>query len=134
MSRHHNKQDCVELRRLALIDDTPKNTESFFIGRTLKWLNKNTNYAYVISFADPNHGHEGTIYKASNFVYDGLENSGNPRVLQYGDKQIHLRQMYQKKDGQYDTKALELQAAVKRGEAQVLKQERKHRFIYYLGR
>lgn len=132
MSRHHTKE-TIELRRLCLIDDTPRNTESYFIGKTLRWLGKNTSYSQVISFADPNHGHAGTIYKASNFKYEGLENNGNPRIVQYGEKQIHLRQMYQKKGGNYSEDALRIQALVKSGEAEVLKQERKHKYIYKLG-
>jgi hypothetical protein len=122
MSRHYNT-DVIELRRLALIDDTPRNSESFFIAKTLKWLDKNTNYVYVVSFADPNSGHEGTIYKASNFVYDGLENSSNPRALLVGDKKVHLRQLYQKTHGTYSPDALRLQALVKTGEAEIIKQE-----------
>lgn len=133
MSRHYGKE-VLELRRLCLIDDTPKNTESFFIARTLKWLEKNTKYSSVVSFADPNHGHQGVIYKASNFKYDGRESNGNPRILQYGDKQIHLRQLYQKRDGQYDARATELQAAVTSGEAEIIKQEKKHRYTYSLER
>lgn len=132
MSRHYDASETIELRRLCLIDDTPRNTESWFISRTLKWLGKNTKYTQVVSFADPNHGHAGTIYKASNFDYDGREDNGNPRVVQYGGKQIHLRQLYQKRGGQYDDKALELQAAVKEGRAEIVKQERKHRYLYYL--
>lgn len=128
---HHYSDDFVELRRLCLIDDTPKNSESFFIAKTLKWLDKNTGYSRVVSFADPNKGHEGTIYKASNFEYDGLEDSGNPRILVYGKKNIHIRQMYQKKAGVYSSDALRYQALVKSGEAKVVKQERKHRYVYY---
>ena len=130
MSRHHT-EDTIELRRLCLIDDTPRNTESFFIGKTLRWLAKNTEYSRVISFADPNHGHTGTIYKASNFDYEGLESNGNPRVVQHGDKQYHMRQYYQKKGDDYSVDALKLQALVKSGEAEVIKQERKHKYIYY---
>lgn len=132
MSRHFNKLTTIELRRLCLIDNTPKNTESYFIGQTLRWLGKYTNYDQVVSFADPNHGHSGTIYKASNFLYDGREKNGNPRIVQYGDKQIHLRQMYQKKSGSYSEDAKKIQEAVASGEAQVVKQEQKHRFIYKL--
>lgn len=132
MSRHQPK-DTIELRRLCLIDDTPRNTESWFIARTLKWLRANTDYSSVVSFADPNHGHLGTIYKASNFLYSGLEANGNPRVVQYGDKQYHMRQFYQKKAGQYSEDAVRLQEAVARGDAEVLKQERKHKFTYNLG-
>ena len=37
-----NEKDLIELRRLCCIDDTPKNTESYFIGFTLRWLQKNS--------------------------------------------------------------------------------------------
>lgn len=134
MSRHYNKLETIELRRLCLIDDTPKNTESYFIGQTLRWLGRYTDYKQVVSFADPNHGHAGTIYKASNFLYDGREKNGNPRIVQHGDKQIHLRQMYQKSGDSYSEDAKKIQAAVASGEAQVIKQEQKHRFIYSFDR
>ncbi len=41
------ENDLIELRRLCCIDDTPKNTESYFIGFTLRWLKKNTTYSKV---------------------------------------------------------------------------------------
>jgi hypothetical protein len=59
--------DLIELKRLCCIDNTLKNTESFFIGHTLRWLKKNTKIKTVISYADTTYSHEGTIYKASNF-------------------------------------------------------------------
>ena len=62
----------IELNRLCCIDDTPKNTESYFIGKTLRWLKRNSKYRVIISFADPNHGHEGIIYKATNFKHFGM--------------------------------------------------------------
>lgn len=132
MSRHYNASKTIELRRLCLVDDTPRNTESWFIARTLKWLQRNTDYDNVVSFADPNHGHAGTIYKASNFLYEGLEDNGNPRVVQYGDKQYHMRQFYQKKNGGYTDDAIRLQEAVALGKAEIIKQERKHRYNYQL--
>lgn len=132
MSRHQDK-DTIELRRLCLIDDTPRNTESWFIARTLKWLRANTTHTKVVSFADPNHGHLGTIYRASNFQYDGLEKNGNPRVVEYDGKQYHMRQYYAKEtNGDYQTHALRLQAAVRTGDAEIIKQERKHKYTYVL--
>ena len=129
-SRHLDKQGLIELRRLCLIDETLKNSESFFISKTLKYLKNNTDYSGVISFADPNHGHTGTIYKASNFKYDGEEKNGNPRVILYGDKEIQLRQYYDKKDGEYSKQALKWQELVKQGEAEIVNRQKKLRYIY----
>ena len=64
----------MELRRLCCIDETPKNTESYFIGRTLRWLRKNTGYKVVVSYADTHHGHEGTIYKDLTLSNDERQN------------------------------------------------------------
>ena len=44
--------DLIELRRLCCIDDTPKNTESYFIGKTLRWLKQNTEAEVIISYSD----------------------------------------------------------------------------------
>ena len=79
----------LELRRLACIDDTPKNAESFFVSKTLKWLKKNTDYRVVISYADPEHGHTGVIYKASNFKLVGRTSPGT--VIEFGGKRFHNR-------------------------------------------
>lgn len=80
---------CLELRRLCLIDDTPKNAESFFVSRTLKWLRKNTDWKFVVSYADPEQGHQGTIYKASNFKYEGTTAAGS--ALMVDGKMFHIR-------------------------------------------
>jgi len=126
-------ENILELRKLCLIDDTPKNTESFFIGKTLRYLKKNTEYDRIISYADPNMGHEGTIYKASNFEYKGMGKYWNELLL-YNDEVFHKRHMYQKRNGVYAKKSLELQRALKSGKAELLPQMPKHIYIYDLKR
>ena len=84
-----NPDRVLELRRLCLVDDTPKNAESFFVGHTLRWLSKNTDWEFVLSYADENQNHKGTIYKASNFEYIGLTQPGTS--LQVDGKLFHTR-------------------------------------------
>jgi hypothetical protein len=79
---------------LCCIDDTPTNTESYFIGKTLRWLKQNTDIEVIISYADLEQGHEGVIYKASNFHH--LGNNGGGRVLMVDGKMFHARSMNQK--------------------------------------
>jgi hypothetical protein len=62
------KINVMELNRLWIRDDTPKNTESFLIGNTVKMVNKEI----IVSFADTSHGHIGTVYQATNWIYTGL--------------------------------------------------------------
>lgn len=133
MSRNLD-QTSLELRRFCLIDETPKNTESYFLSRCLKWLARNTTIKQIITFADPNQGHQGTIYKATNFTFDGEEKNGNPRIIKLEDRTIHLRQAYQKKDGVYTSDAIAIQSAMLDGRAEVIKQEKKLRYLYDLRR
>ncbi len=63
--------DVLELTRLWLIDEAPKNSESFFIGKTFEWLRKNTNVKVLISYSDPMQNHLGIIYQATNWLYQG---------------------------------------------------------------
>lgn len=92
-----NPDKCIELRRLCCIDDTPKNTESFFIGRTLKWLRKHTDIELIISYADPMYGHAGTIYKATNFVHAGYTQEGIVIMVdgkKYHDRTLRMNKPY----------------------------------------
>ena len=84
----------IELNRLCCIDDTPKNTESFFIGKTLKWLKQNTKYRLVLSYADTAQGHEGIIYKATNFHNLGMTTPD--RVLIVDGEKYHSRMLTKK--------------------------------------
>lgn len=63
----HSKQ-VLELRRFVLLDKAPKNSESRFLGWTLRWLKRNMpDIAVVVAYSDPMFGHVGTIYQAANF-------------------------------------------------------------------
>jgi hypothetical protein len=70
------EQSVLELRRLVMIDECPKNSESRFIGYCLRYIKaNNTTVNTIVSYADPNYGHFGTIYRASNFKYIGMSAS-----------------------------------------------------------
>lgn len=122
----------IELRRLVLIDDKPKNTTSWFLARCIKWLKKNTDYNGIITYADPNEGHTGVIYRACNFTYLGRSLEPNPRIITDGKKKIHLRQVYQKRRGVYSVSAKLIQKKIKEGKFKFKKVEPKHRFYYPL--
>jgi hypothetical protein len=79
----------LELRRLCLIDSTPKNAESYFVSRTIKWLKQNTDWEFILSYADMEQGHTGVIYRASNFEYVGVTGVG--KTLEVDGKRFHIR-------------------------------------------
>ena len=127
--------DVIELRRLCCIDDTPKNTESYFIGRTLRWLKQNTEFKVVISYADAHYGHEGTIYKASNFEHIGM--TAKSRVIQFGDRTYHdktIRTYFVNKHGEKKLKpfAERVKNALENGDAQYEERPPKHIYRYKL--
>lgn len=59
--------DVIELNRLWVHDDMPRNTESWFVARALALLPPKI----VLSYADTAAGHMGYVYRAANFYYAG---------------------------------------------------------------
>lgn len=61
-----------ELARLFIFDSEPFNSETWFIAKSIRWVKKNRpKVEILISYADPSAGHQGIIYKASNWISDG---------------------------------------------------------------
>ncbi len=116
----------IELRRLCCIDDTPKNTESYFIGRTLRKI-KQLGYKRVLSLADPNFGHLGTIYQATNFKYLGRERGGGSRDIFINGEKMHSRTAFAK-FGASGKKGL--QKLFPDYKIEVKNKERKHIYLY----
>jgi len=109
------ESDVIELRRLCCIDDTPKNTESFFIGATLRWLKRNTTHKIVVSYADAEYGHTGTIYRASNFKLEGKR--AGARVILFRGKRYHDKSLRTKYKGALKPFAARIKVALETGEA-----------------
>ena len=125
-----SQEKIIELRRLCCIDETPKNTESYFIGRCLRWLKHNTKIEKIISYADPEYGHCGTIYKASNFEYLGLTSKG--RVIMWKGKKYHDKTIRTKYKGELKPFAKQVKKALENGEAYYKKTKGKHIYLKYL--
>jgi hypothetical protein len=119
---------CLELRRLCLIDETPKNAESYFVSRTIKWLKRNTEWKFIVSYADPEQGHEGVIYRAANFKYEGVTGEGSQLMVD-GEK-FHIRTLTML-DRPY---GVEINRRYKEGDenVKIVKTKPKHIFTYKL--
>lgn len=121
----------IELRRLCCVDDTLRNAESFFIGQTLKWLKKHTIVQVVVSYADENQQHKGTIYKASNFKYHGISKDG--KAIKFGDRIYHDKSPRTRDShGNYKPFAVRLQQAIASGAATYFTIKGKHLYTYNL--
>lgn len=65
------QDECVELVRIALTRH--KTPVSKIMSVAIKWLkSSNDGIKLVVSYADPDQGHYGGIYQATNWLYAGL--------------------------------------------------------------
>lgn len=80
----------ISLSRVALLPEEPTNAESLFIGAMLRSLNKAGRWVAAVTSADESQGHEGIIYKATNWRYLG-RTKPEPRWLDANGKQVSRR-------------------------------------------
>lgn len=109
--RHEKKyQNCIDIRRMACLDEAPCNSESWFLSQIIKWCASNTKYDYVLSYSDKTVGHSGTIYKAANFRNIG--ETTPTKYVEWNGKTYHPRSLSIERPYSYN-----LRDAVKIGEA-----------------
>ena len=86
-------ENVIELNRLWVADDLPRNSESWFISRALALLPPKI----VLSYADTAAGHMGYVYRASNFHYAGWTDMDRktPR-FDYITPGMHTRDAFRK--------------------------------------
>ena len=66
------QKELKELTRFAIHPSyQKKNFASWFLSRCIKSLKQDKTIKCLLTFADTTQEHDGTIYKASNWVYDG---------------------------------------------------------------
>lgn len=65
--------ELLELTRLCIHPKyRKKNLGSYLLSKSIKWITNNCKSPKaIITFADTTLGHQGTVYKASNFQFDG---------------------------------------------------------------
>lgn len=124
--------ELTELRRLVCIDETPKNTESYFIGKTIRWLRDNTRIKKIISYADKTYNHQGIIYQATNFKKVGETSPG--RVIIYRGKRYHDKTIRTKYNGNLKPFAMEIKRALENGIAHYVKTKPKNIYVYEIYR
>lgn len=116
--------NVIEISRLVLLDEAPRNAESWFISRALKWLIRKGEYNGVLAYADPYYGHTGVVYQASNFSYSGMTHNSCPVI--WNGRLYHRRAM----NGPSQT-AAKLRQAINNGEARFSNRPGKRIYLYY---
>lgn len=129
------KVPTYELNRLVVNDGMEKNTLSYFVAQTLKLLPKPI---CLVSYADPNNGHHGFIYQATNWIYTGVAESGGKSfdwIL--NGKYLHGRNMTTEyvKDlcGKSYDASKNLYENFENIGGEIKSQEGKHRYFQFLG-
>ena len=107
-----NSERVYELNRLWMSEHCPKNSESRFIGWSLRQLKNVKPPLILISYADTAQKHRGGIYMATNWIYVGLSDE-----RKCGDKSI---------DGKHSRHGSKASEKLK-----TFPRSRKHRFVYF---
>jgi len=126
-----DEASVVELRRMVVADNCPRNTNTWFMSRALKHLKRAHNYKICVSYADPAHGHIGIVYQAANWVYAGT--TAVDVVLETPEgKRYHSRAMRTKYNGRLKPFAERLQELHRNGLLKEVKVPGKHVYLYPL--
>lgn len=127
------ENNVLELRRFVLLDQVAKNSESRVIGYCLRTIKKiDHDVCVIVSYADPYHNHQGTIYKASNFEYMGTSGRDNGFIDKETNKIYHSRALRTKYKGDYKPFVKKLREKLEKGILVPFAIPPKHCFIYRL--
>lgn len=92
VNRNVTKDNLLELKRLCRSEPKKNVYLTHFLSRCHKIL-KAQGYRFIVSFSDPEYGHNGGIYKAANFKHIGVTQSEYHVVDKSGTKR-HRRYAY----------------------------------------
>lgn len=129
-----DRTEVLELVRLFVFDGYGTNIESWFLGQSFKWLRENvSNIKGLISYSDPKEGHCGTVYQATNWIYQGnslrYNDSLSFKFEEDGEWQ-HGRTIFPYY-GTNDPKKIQEQVTKP---FWIRKEPRKHRYVYILSK
>lgn len=81
------RKRVIELNRLVVASDAPKNAASILVGRSLRQLPKGL---FVVSYADAGGwNHVGYVYQATNFLYTGMTKKRTDIYSESGHSRHH---------------------------------------------
>jgi len=77
VARMEDQEDTLELLRFWTEDYTPANTESKALGAMIRDIERKGTHERLIAYASTGEGHEGTIYKATNWENAGVRETSS---------------------------------------------------------
>ena len=124
------RDKVYELTRLYIHDGYGNNIESYFISQSISWLKNNKkDILALMSYADPNEGHPGIIYQATNWLYQGIIGK-HTWAFKFSpqDRWKHGRTIFP----YYGTNDIEKIRKQVKEPFWIRKELRKHRYIYLI--
>ncbi len=64
-------REVLNLSRLVIAPGEPKNAAGLLLGASERLVRRDPRWALLTTYADPARGHQGTIYRATNWTPDG---------------------------------------------------------------
>lgn len=126
-----SESEVLELRRLVLLDECGKNSESYVVGFCLRWIYKKIpSVKTIVSYADPMHGHSGIIYKAANFTFSGRTSDDKGYYDPENGKTYHSRALRTKYKGQFKPFVKKLREKLRLGILEPITLKGKYCYIY----
>lgn len=126
------RTEVLELTRLFVFDGYGSNIESWFLGKTFQWIRENVpQIKGLISYSDPKEGHCGTIYQATNWIYQGnkLRYNDSWDFRWESDGEWHHSRTSYVRFGTNDPKEIQKMITTP---FWIRKSPRKHRYVYIL--
>lgn len=125
--------NVLELCRLFIFDSVGRNSESWLISQSWRFLSLESKI--LLSYSDTSQSHLGTIYQATNWLYTGTSNESSGREYLMPDGRVATRRGRVFWRSQRDPTDIlswneirELYPGV-----QKLSSSLKHRYVYFLG-
>ncbi|WP_051276525.1 XF1762 family protein [Desulfovirgula thermocuniculi] len=76
-ARLEDQEHTMELTRMVLLNECPRNSESRVLALAAEWIRRNMpEIRRLISYADPGKGHRGTVYRAAGWRFVGRTAGG----------------------------------------------------------
>jgi hypothetical protein len=125
----HYQDNFLELNRLVVNDNLPKNSLSFFVSATLKQL---PSPVVVVSYADTSLNHHGYIYQATNFIYTGLSAKRTDYKIK-GMEHLHSASVMDHAGRGVEKGKIEKLKAIYGNNLYLKDRPRKHRYFYLIG-
>lgn len=74
----------LALSRLVIKQGVPKNAAGFLMAQSIRRVRKDGRFLLLLTYADSEQGHTGTVYRATNWQYDGETGAKSVWIDQHG--------------------------------------------------